>query len=217
MVLDASTLAVPKVSSPAVIPAWPAPGERQAWLDGLNLALRRPDEYGGLEAVARLLDRLAASEPPSPDGAVWLPDTLARMSTAGLLRQAFPDPELHVVVAQYAEDAHRRGWLRVDRTLAPAEHADLVGALRDWMREDRTFPEVVARFGDPSVVHGPAEPDRPKTLTYVTTDRQAPVVTFHLAADPAAGPAVVLAARIDENILGGWDLTPYGEKLFTEE
>ncbi|WUH90884.1 transposase [Streptomyces sp. NBC_00433] len=57
-------------------------------------------------------------------------------------------------------------------------------------------------------------------------DRRAPVVAFHLGSagteteagsgdGPAAG-AVLLAVRVNDDLLGGWELTPSGEITFAE-
>ncbi|MFJ5234001.1 hypothetical protein ACIQBJ_29370 [Kitasatospora sp. NPDC088391] len=193
--------------------------------------MRRPDECGGLSAVARLLDRLAAGEQRTA-GSVWIPDTNARLAPSGLLRGAFPDSDVHVIASQYGEDAHRRGWLRLDRSLPPAEHAAVVDRAVAWSGTDRSLSDVLAEFGQPSVTFGPRDPHLPKTLGYATDDPAAPVVVFHLGsaqadaeptgAEPTAsdpgGPtsaeAVLLAVRVRDDFFDGWELTPSGLDRF---
>ncbi|MFJ8621992.1 hypothetical protein ACIRD3_04020 [Kitasatospora sp. NPDC093550] len=199
-------------------------GSRDRLLERFNQAVRDPEESGGLSTVARLLDLLAAGE-PNPEGAVWLPDTNARLAASGILRGAFPDADVPLIASQYGEDAHRRGWLRLDRTLTPAEHSALVDTALTWSAVDRALPDVLAAFGPPSVTFGSPDPSLPKTLSYATADPEAPVVAFHLGtatprepAPGAAGPtpanAVLLAVRIHDGFLDGCELTPVGLERF---
>ncbi|WP_344552342.1 hypothetical protein [Kitasatospora saccharophila] len=192
-------------------------------LEEFNRTVRRPDEFGGLSEVVRLLDRLAASE-RGTTGSVWLPDTNARLAPSGLLRGAFPDSDIYVIASQYGEEAHRRGWLQLDRRLTPAEHAVVVDKAVAWSETDRSLPEILANFGPPSVTFGPQDPYRPKTLSYATDDPSAPVVAFHLGsaqADSDPGPedrpsaaVVLLAVRVRDDFLDGWELTPSGLDRF---
>ncbi|MFB8243011.1 hypothetical protein ACFC58_41390 [Kitasatospora purpeofusca] len=192
-------------------------------LEEFNRAVRRPDEFGGLPAVACLLDRIAASEPRTT-GPVWIADANARLAPWAMLRGAFPESDTHVIASQYGEDAHRRGWLRLDRRLTPAEHAVVVDRAVAWSDTDRSLVEILAEFGRPSVTFGPKDPLRPKTLSYATDNRSAPVVAFHLGS-PQAGPgpgsgdrasegAVLLAVRVRDDFLDGWELTPAGLSRF---
>jgi hypothetical protein len=94
-----------------------------------------------------------------------------------------------------------------------------------WSRTDRTLHDVLAEFGPASVTFGDPDPHRPKTLSYVRRDRNAPVVAFHFGppraeADPRSertGPtgAALLAVRVNEGLFAGWELTPHGEAVFT--
>ncbi|MGW5353644.1 hypothetical protein ACWERV_24415 [Streptomyces sp. NPDC004031] len=194
---------------------------RERLLARLNRAVRRPSEHGGLAAVARLLDELAAAGAGGGGAeageAVWIPDTVARLAPSAFLREAFPGPDVHVVASQYGEDAYRRGWLRLDRTLTGAEHAALAEAVVAWAADDRTLPEVLGAFGPPSVVFGPEDPELPKTLGYAAGDRTARFVTFHLGAaraEAGTGTAGLLAVRLHDGFLDGWALTPWGETQF---
>lgn len=200
-----------------------ADGDPGRLLERLNQAVRLPEESGGLPAVVRLLDQLAASEAQGTHQ-VWIPDTNGRLAPSMMLREGFPAPDIHVVASQYGEDAHRRGWLRLDRTLTSAEHADVVERALTWSQNDRSLHELVAEFGPPSVTFGSTDPDRPKTVSYVTDDRTAPVAAFHFGSartGAAAGTgdgsrvgAVLLGVRVHDDFLGGWELTPFGEDRF---
>ncbi|MFJ4095068.1 hypothetical protein ACIPYS_26060 [Kitasatospora sp. NPDC089913] len=188
-------------------------------LEEFNQAVRRPDEFGGLSVVARLLDRIAEGEQRTT-GSVWIPDTNARLAPSAMLRGAFPDSDVSVIASQYGEDAHRRGWLRLDRDLTPAEHAGVVDRAVAWSESDRSLGDILAEFGPPSVTFGPQDPHRPKTLSYATDDPMAPVVAFHLgsaradsdpgAGDPESTGAVLLAVRVRDDFFDGWELTPSG-------
>lgn len=155
---------------------------------------------------------------------MWIPDTNARLAPSTMLRQGFPDADVHVVASLYGEDAHRRGWLRLDRTLTPAEHSAVVDTATSWSRNNRSLQEVVAEFGPPSVTFGSTEPDRPKTVSYATSDRAAAVVAFHLGSaqpetdtgsgkGPWTSPAL-LTVRVHDDFFGGWEITPVGESQF---
>ncbi|MFJ1939052.1 hypothetical protein ACIOGZ_41170 [Kitasatospora sp. NPDC088160] len=224
MALDVSS----RIGSGPAMPvmAVTAPSERvdrehERLLEKFNQAVRHPEEFGGLSTVASLLDRIAVSEPRTA-GSVWIPDTNARLAPSAMLRGAFPDSDIYVIASQYGEDAHRRGWLRLDRTLTPAEHSVVVDGAVAWSETDRSLPEIVAEFGPPSVTFGPQAPRRPKTLTYATADRAAPVVAFHLGAaqaEPSAeeqmpASAALLAVRVHDDFFDGWELTPFGLDRF---
>jgi hypothetical protein len=181
-------------------------------LSRFNDAVRRPSEHGGLAVLPLLLDQLAAAERQSEE-IVWIPDVNARLSPAGIMRAFFPDPEVHIAASQYGEDAFRRGWLRLDRTLDAAEFAQLIDSVLNWAEVDRTIHDVVAEYGPVSVTFGDLDPRRPKTLAYAGTDRDAPFVTFHLGAAPTESEAVLLGVRTHEDFFGGWTFTPHGERV----
>ncbi len=213
--------AIPGAEVPA--PPEPAGRERELLLARFNRAVRRPEDHGGLPAVARLLDRIAAGDPQTA-GSVWLPDTNARLAPSAMFRAAFPDTDVHVTASQYGEDAHRRGWLRLDRTLTPTEHSALVDGAVAWSQTDRSLTEILAEYGPPSITFGPEEPHHPKTLSYATDDRTAPVVAFHVGTaqtgprperdDRASAVAALLAVRVRDDFFGGWELTPLGLEHF---
>ncbi|MCX4757552.1 hypothetical protein [Kitasatospora purpeofusca] len=223
MALHASPQAQAQRAVPIVGPPERADRDGERLLKEFNQAVRRPDEFGGLSTVARLLDRIAASE-QSATGPLWIPDTNARLAPSAMLRGIFPDPDISVIASQYGEDAHRRGWLQLDRRLTPAEHATVVDRAVAWSETDRSLVDILAEFGPPSVTFGPPERYRPKTLSYATDDPSAPVVAFHLGSaqaesDPGSGDrmaagADLLAVRIRDDLRDGWKITPSGVDRF---
>ncbi|MFF0295312.1 hypothetical protein ACFYST_17410 [Kitasatospora sp. NPDC004614] len=181
---------------------------RAELLDSLNQAVRHPELFGGTAAVVELLNTLAAADPDGERGTCWIADTNSR-TISTLLRGSFGEADPPLVASQYGEDAHRRGWLRLDRALGGEELRQLLDRVLDWAEDRRQLADVIAEFGEPSVVYGDPAPDAPKTLGYASEDRDAPVAVFHFGAQ-----GVLYAVRIGENPLGDWALTPAGLKLF---
>ncbi|GGQ65334.1 hypothetical protein [Kitasatospora griseola] len=181
---------------------------RAELLDSLNAAVRRPELLGGAAAVVELLNTLAAADPDTGLGTAWIPDTASR-TVSTLLRGSFGEADAALVASQYGEDAHRRGWLRLDRALGEEELGQLLDRVLDWSEDRRRLADVLAEFGEPSVVYGDPAPDAPKTLAYTGEDREARIAVFHLGAH-----GELYAVRIGESLLGDWTLTPAGQKLF---
>ncbi|MFD9124316.1 hypothetical protein [Kitasatospora sp. NPDC059571] len=188
-------------------------------IEKLNQAVRRPEAHGGVPVLPLLLDLLAEAGQQTAD-ALWIPDANERLSAAPFVRDHFTDPAIHVTASQYGEDAYRRGWLHLDRTLSAADHAALLDRAAAWANTDRTLHEVLDEFGPASVTFGNPAPHLPKTLSYATSDPGAPFVAFHFAAAPgesAAAPepvksagAALLAVRGVPGALFGLKLTPRG-------
>ncbi|MFD8479351.1 hypothetical protein [Kitasatospora sp. NPDC059673] len=176
---------------------------RAELLDSLNDAVRRPELFGGTATVVELLDALNGER-----GTAWIADTNAR-NVSTLLRGGFGEADAPLVASQYGEDAHRRGWLRLDRALGGEELRGLLDRVLDWAEDRRQLADVISEFGEPSVVYGDPAPDAPKTFGYASEDRDAPVAAFHFGAH-----GVLYAVRIGENLLGDWALTSDGVKLF---
>ncbi|MFJ3670790.1 hypothetical protein ACIPSE_30455 [Streptomyces sp. NPDC090106] len=72
----------------------------------------------------------------------------------GVFRELIRGSEPPGFTSVYVEFAHRRGWLAPDRVLDTATHDALLGRVREWAAEDRTWPDVVAEFGEPCVLLG---------------------------------------------------------------
>ncbi|MFE2350252.1 hypothetical protein [Kitasatospora cineracea] len=195
-------------------------------LDGLiekfNQAVRRPEAHGGVPVLPLLLDLLAEAGQQTED-ALWIPDANERLSSAPFVRDHFTDPAIHVTASQYGEEAHRRGWLHLDRSLSAADHAALLDRAATWASTDRTLHEVLDEFGPASVTFGDPAPHLAKTLGYASDDRGAPFVVFHFAPAPGesttvpepveSASAALLAIRGLPRALFGLKLTPRGRAV----
>jgi hypothetical protein len=169
-----------------------------------------------------LFDLMAEASQQTGDS-VWIPDAVERLSAAPIVREHFADPDIHVTASQYGEDAYRRGWLDLDRTLGEADHAALLDRAAVWAGTDRTLPDVLNEFGQASITFGKPDPHLPKTLGYATTDRDAPFVSFHFATaegEPVGTPeptayadAALLAVRGVHGGFLGLQLTPVGRAV----
>lgn len=185
-------------------------------LDQFNAAVRCPDAHGRLARLPLLLDALAEDE-ARPEGTHWIVDDNARLDVAAMLRHCFPQPEIHVVAAEYGAAAHQRGWLRLDRTLRVPEYTSLVETAEDWVKSDRTFDGVLRVYGRPSVIFGDQDPRSAKTLGYGSGDRTAPLAVFHFGGAGDAPSARLLAFRSGDGLFGGsMGFTPLGDAVANE-
>ncbi|MDT7843063.1 hypothetical protein [Streptomyces justiciae] len=161
--------------------------EMHAYLvDQLNHALRRPGMFGGEIAILMLLDHLlfmegqlecrweAVREPLRERGAS------TAIGVKGVFRELIRGRDEHDVASVYAEFAHQRRWLHADRLLDARTHESLMGRASEWAAQDRQWPDVVAEFGEPSILFGGTNPRYGKTLAYVSEDPGHPLVFFHL-------------------------------------
>ncbi|PRX04716.1 hypothetical protein CLV67_1472 [Actinoplanes italicus] len=129
-------------------------------------------------------------------------DAFAATGVVGAYSRVLPEASCRDATASmYAEVAHRLGWLKLDRTLSPAEFQRLGADVGGWVGQDRTLAELIDTFGRPSVWIGPTSAEHPKTLAYTTADPHAPLICFHLGQAPPHTtpgqdqPVVVLAVR----------------------
>jgi len=197
-------------------------------MDQLNLALRRPGMYGGEVAFRILIDHLLFVErqPEAWDQlkqrweeqGLWTP-----VGPGGAFQDVFPEQGGGYEVASvYAEFAWRRGWLKPDRVLTAEEYESLTGRVRRWAAADRTWADVTAEFGPPSVLFGGNNPLYGKTLGYLSEDPQQSAVVFHLwnGSEPGAEPwppghvqPLLLAVRFGGgSFRGSLTFTPEGER-----
>ncbi len=189
-------------------------------IEKFNQAVRHPGAHGGVSVLPLLLDLIAEADRQT-EGAVWIPDKNERLGTAALARNHFADPDIHVLASQYGEDAYRRGWLRLDRTLTAGDQTALVDRAAAWASTDRSVQDALDEFGPASVTFGDPAPSRPKTLSYAGSDRNAPVLSLHFAPAPTTAPAesapagaVLLAACGVHGGFLGMQLTPLGRATF---
>ncbi|MFJ2590893.1 hypothetical protein [Streptomyces sp. NPDC087538] len=148
---------------------------------------------------------------------------------AGVFRDLIPDRYYEYGIASvYAEFAHRRGWLKPDRVLNPAEYAVLQGAVRQWAGEDRVWTDVVDKFGTPSMLFGSNNRFYGKTLGYLTENPEEPMVSFHLWSGSAPGAEqswppeheepLLLAVRFGTGLFGQtFTFTPEGRRRLLVE
>lgn len=88
----------------------------------------------------------------------------------------FPAQIGHCEMASvYAEFAQRRGWLTLDGLLAEEAYEALTGRVRRWATVDRTWADVTAEFGSPSVLFGGNNRLYGKALGYLSEDPQQPM------------------------------------------
>ncbi|WP_328564365.1 hypothetical protein [Streptomyces coelicoflavus] len=155
-------------------------------VDELNQALRKTGMFGGELALRILLEHLLFVEgrPEAftrqrqdwEDRGLW-----SAIGITGAFREVIPGRNYEYGMASvYAEFAQRSGWLEPDRVLEQDEYASLTGRVRQWAREDRTWEDVTAEFGAPSVLFGSTNPRYGKTLGYLGRDPEQPMVVFHL-------------------------------------
>jgi hypothetical protein len=177
----------------------------------VNDVLRRPDVYGPDEVAEHLLLESMAVVDDSVSR--WRSEldrlrdrgALAPTGVRGAYSYVLPDDALREATATvYAEVAHRCGWLRPDRVLAPAEYRRLSTGAAQWVTEDRALSEVIETFGPPALWTR-------WTPTYLTADPDDPLISFHLA-DARPNP-MVLAVR---HRLATYTFTPEGRRLRPE-
>ncbi len=196
----------------------------------LNSALRRPGMYGGELALRMLVDHLLfmEREPQAWDGYQRLLEERGAWSSTGVtgvFGQLLPGGHHEYGMASvYAEFAHQRGWLGLDRVLGTRTYEELVGSARQWARTDRVWADVVAEFGSPSILCGGTNPLYGKALGYLTDDPRQPAVFFHLwngtgpGTEPSWPPArpepVLLAVRFGEDAFRAtFTFSPEGQCL----
>ncbi|MER7850292.1 hypothetical protein ABTZ03_40885 [Kitasatospora sp. NPDC096077] len=197
-------------------------------IEQLNLTLRRPGMYGGEVALRVLIDHLLFVE-RQPEAWVevkqdWEERGLwTSTGPSGAFRAVLPaQADCYEVASAYAEFARLRRWLRPDRVLTEEEYGALTGRVRQWATVDRTWADVTAEFGPPSVLFGGSNPLYGKTLGYLTEDPQQPMVLFHLWNGSKPGAAswppeheqpLLLAVRFGVgSFCGSLAFTPEGER-----
>lgn len=171
----------------------------------VNHMLRRVDMYGGEPALWTIFDHLFYLEDNDygfddlrnswRDRNAFTPTGLK-----GPLRQYFPEEVITSAEASiYAEAARNRGWLRPDRTLTPAEYADLLESIEPFAADNRTRTEILAQFGDPSIRFGGSWAGT--ALAYGTADVADPMVFFHLWSGDEPGAEPIWPQRREPQLL----------------
>lgn len=199
-------------------------------VERLNGALSGPEMFGGEISLRLLMGHLlmAEREPEAfgrlqrswEERGIW-----TSTGVIGAFRDLIPKPNYSCGMASvYAEFAQARGWLRPECTLAPEAYQAMVDQVRDWAGKDRTWADVIDRFGPPSVLFGGSNPLYSKSLGYLTDDSGLPMVVFHLwnGTEPGRGdgwpPAheqpLLLAVRHGDGLFReSFTFTPHGRRL----
>ncbi|MFE6848031.1 hypothetical protein [Streptomyces sp. NPDC057686] len=197
---------------------------RAHFVEQLGSVLRRPAAYGDLDtAIWFLMDHLLMAE---GDPGAWQKEQ-SRLAECGAwytdgvqgaFERLLPQEsarDTHTA-SVYAEFAHRRGWLTLDRVLSDTEYQAMRETLPGWCAADREWPDVVAAFGEPSAVFGGPNPRTSKALAYATARPEDPMLVLHLWNDYDSGrpqPAVI-ASRVGGTLLPEvFTFTPLGQSL----
>jgi hypothetical protein len=188
----------------------------------LGDVLRRPGMYGNGEFAAQILidalllaerrpELLAQQQRRWEEQGAWNP-----LGVAGACQHQMPGPQQDAAMSVYAEFARGQGWLRTDRQLDAEAYRGLRVGLADWTAQDRSWPDVRATFGRPSLMIGGRNPAWSKTLCYAPADPGEPMVIFHLWNEPDSGLAqpVLLAVRVggDGPFAEQFAFTPEGRR-----
>ncbi|MEU9094255.1 hypothetical protein ACIOEW_19495 [Streptomyces sp. NPDC087901] len=197
-------------------------------IDQFNHVLRSPETFGGEVSLHVLIRNLLFVERRPEAFALqrqaWIDSrTLTATGVIGAYRELIPGRSYDDGMASvYAEFAQRCGWLESDRLLTPAEYEALKSSVRPWAGKDRTWPDVTAAFGPPSVLLGGDNPLYGKTLGYLSEDTEQPMVVFHLWNGSAPGTdswppeheqPLLLAVRFgDGPFRETFTFTPEGER-----
>src|SRR5215469_16331869 len=121
----------------------------------------------------------------------------------------------------YAEIAHQHAWLTLDGNLTEASYGRILDRLPAWCTQDHSHSEIIAEFGEPSMLIGGSNPLYPKTLAYATAYAGSPLIFFHLWNGTQPGKTtnwppehpepILLAARYgDTRFTDGFTFTPAG-------
>ncbi|MGI5222458.1 hypothetical protein [Nocardia sp. CA-290969] len=166
-------------------------------IDRVNDILRRAEMFGGEPALWTTFDHLYHLE-GDDSGYMDLRQSWSERNAStstglkGALCGLLPENVVtNAVASMYAEAAQARTWLRLDRTLAHSEMTELRKRVHSFAAEDHSWSEVVAAFGEPSVLIGGSNRHYGKTLAYATADATDPMVFFHLwnGTEPGSQPS----------------------------
>lgn len=206
---------------------------REYLVTDLNLVLRRTAMYGGEGALIMAFAHLAFADGLGTgwweqQRAAWQArGAFSPLGPKGAFQHQFPGNVDSAVSSLYAESAHERGWLSLDRALSPAEYDALCNSLPRWLTNDRTHTAVLDTYGPPSVLFGGSSPRSPKTIGYFTAQPSDPPVFFHLwnGVEPGTEPtwppqydeAILLATRQGTGPFhDSFAFTPHGRRLRPE-
>jgi hypothetical protein len=199
---------------------------RDYLLQQLNSALRRPGMFGAEIALRLYFDAIAFTDRSER---LWADDLSALRSreaftstgVTGAVERVLGYRAEDVMASVYAEIAHQHAWLTLDRNLPEAGYRRILDRLPACCARDRSHSEIIAEFGEPSMLIGGSNPLWPKTLAYATAHTGGPLIFFHLWNGAQPGKAVnwppehpepvLLAARHGgARFIDGFIFTPVG-------
>jgi hypothetical protein len=197
--------------------------EIRTYLAGeLNSTLRQPGMYGGEMSIRLLIDATAFAGSAEDMWRETFEDLATRgafspLGVRGAFEHFLPESSSEDAMASvYADIVHQFGWLELDRELPADQYARLAATLASWSIEDRRFSDVIAEFGQPSLIVGGANPLYPKTLTYATSLTSDPLICFHLwnQVDSGHKEPILLAAAQTRSVsfADSFIFTPRGAK-----
>jgi hypothetical protein len=160
---------------------------REHFIVRLNQALLLPGMFGGEMALRWFLGDLAWIDGLDSAGdsiagrlepmGAWSP-TGVRGAFAGLFGGAARDHE-DAAAFVYADLAHTWGYLAPERTVACDEYVRLRGEAPAWTTSaDRTIPDLVDAFGEPSLWRPKYNPRYSTSVAYVSGDQSDPLIVF---------------------------------------
>jgi hypothetical protein len=199
---------------------------RDYLLRQLNSALRRPEMFGAETALRLYFEALAFTDRAEQ---AWAEDLSALRSreafiptgVTGAVERVLGHRAADVMASVYAEIARQRAWLTLGNSLPEADHGRIRSRLPAWCAQDRRHSEVIAEFGEPSMLIGGSNPLYPKTLVYATAHTDSPLIFFHLwnGRQPGAStnwppehpePILLAARRGGARFIDGFIFTPTG-------
>ncbi|MGW7679563.1 hypothetical protein ACWGID_02405 [Kribbella sp. NPDC054772] len=179
---------------------------QQHFIEGLSNAIRRPGMHGGELGLDYMLDRVVyvteTGDRRTWRGALEAAGAWSSIGVTGMVQTVLPGDRTGAVASVYADYAHQHGWLSLDRTLSEAEYGDLRGQLTEYCASDRSWTDVLAQLGEPSVQIGGVVKE---AIGYGRPGEA--IVWFHVASDQA-----VLAARCGVPLVESMRFTPEGAR-----
>jgi hypothetical protein len=193
-------------------------------LSRLNDALRRPGMFGGDCAIEIYMD-IANIDHGGDLGSrsgirpiLSGSDAWTSLGVGGAFLEYWGLDSSDMTASVYAEVARERGWATLDRLLTAGEYETAIKGVGQWCNRDRSYSEVLAVYGEPSIHIGGSGGAWPKTLLYASEDKSTPCLSFHLwnardtpSSEPLYSEAMLLGARTENPVfMEGFILTPLG-------
>jgi hypothetical protein len=95
-------------------------------------------------------------------------EAFASTGVTGAVERVLGHRAADAMASAYAEIARRHAWLILDSYLSEEDPDRIRNRLPAWCAQDRSHSEVIAEFGEPSMLIGGSNPLYPKTLAYAT-------------------------------------------------